>query len=115
MSFSTPPQKATLPLKSFTINTPQSDLDDLKTFLRLTRVPKETYENTQTEDNLGITRRWFEDSKKAWEGFDWYALFTDWTIKPCVMLVLDHLALIVQAETGIPNQLHSSIHRPRPN
>ena len=73
MSYSTLPSSAIIPVETFTISTPQSDLDDLRRLIQLSRIPKATYENTQTEDNFGITREWLVKAKEEWLNLDWGA------------------------------------------
>jgi len=47
MTYDTFPNKATISLEPFTINTPKAELDDLKALLKLTRVPKSTFESSR--------------------------------------------------------------------
>ncbi len=72
MSFANPPRKPTIPFEQFTIQTPRSELDDLESLLEAARLPTEIYENTQTEDNFGVTRGWVGDARQVWlNDFDW--------------------------------------------
>lgn len=72
MSFDELPYESTVRLQPFRIKTPQSELDDLKALLVAIRLPKETFENVQTKDNFGVTRKWMVEAKNAWlDDFDW--------------------------------------------
>ncbi|OCF60366.1 hypothetical protein L486_03049 [Kwoniella mangroviensis CBS 10435] len=73
MSYSTPPFKPTIPLEPFTISIPDKDIEELKTLIKLSRLPKETYENIDAEEKgFGVSRKWLEDTRKYWlEEYDW--------------------------------------------
>lgn len=72
MSYANPSHKPTIPLQRFTVNTPQSELRDLNLRLESTRLPTEIFDNTQTEENFGVTRKWMSDARNAWiQEFDW--------------------------------------------
>ncbi|WVW79125.1 hypothetical protein I302_101090 [Kwoniella bestiolae CBS 10118] len=73
MPYSTPPFSPTISLEPFTLSIPDNDLDELKTLIRLSRLPKKTYENTHAEEKgFGVGREWLEGTKKYWlEGYDW--------------------------------------------
>lgn len=72
MTYDTFPSKVTISLEPFTINTPKAELDDLKALLKLTRVPKSTFENTQTKPHFGVNRDWVIEARRTWtEEFDW--------------------------------------------
>ena len=70
-SYSDLPNTPTIPVKAFKIDVPQADLDDLAQLVRLTRLPKSTYENVQTDGSYGVNRQWLVDCKEAWLNFDW--------------------------------------------
>jgi len=71
-SYSNFPHKPTIQVDPFTVSIPQSDLDDLKVILKHTRIPKETFENSQTHrEDYGVTREWFIKAREAWLEFDW--------------------------------------------
>jgi microsomal epoxide hydrolase len=64
------PANATLKLTPFKVSLPDSSLEELKTLLKLTKLAPPTYEGTQL--NLGVTRKWIEQTKARWEDvFDW--------------------------------------------
>ena len=72
MSFAELPHESAIPLHPFKIDTPQSELDDLKALLAATRLPTKTFENVQTKDNFGVTRKWIVEAKDTWlNSFDW--------------------------------------------
>lgn len=72
MSKSTLPHTPRIPVEPFQIDTPQAELDDLKTLLQLTRIPKATYENTAPpSEKFGVTREWTSQAQDAWTKFDW--------------------------------------------
>ena len=80
MTWATTFSNTTIPLSPFSLSIPDSQLDDLRTLLRLTRLPKETYENTQTKENFGVTREWVAGASKVWQNeFDWcvYDVFSN--------------------------------------
>lgn len=67
------PANATLTPTPFKIAFPQSDLDDLKTLLRLSKLPPATYEGTLR--GFGVTNKWMKETKAYWESsFDWCVL-----------------------------------------
>lgn len=72
MSFSTPPNEPTIPLRPFTLSVPQADVDELRSLLKSSRLTKRTYENTTQEVYLGVKRDWVEEATRYWlEEYDW--------------------------------------------
>jgi microsomal epoxide hydrolase len=70
--YSTLPNKPTIQVDPFKVNIPQEDLDDLKVILKHTRIPKETFENSQSHpEDYGVTREWFIQAREKWLDFDW--------------------------------------------
>lgn len=66
------PNEPRIKVEPYTLAIPDQDIDDLKTILKHTRIPKETFENKRTHpENLGITRGWFIEARDAWLQFDW--------------------------------------------
>lgn len=64
------PSNATLKVLPFKVNIADSCVEELKTLLKLSKLPPPTYEGTQT--NMGVTRQWVADTKEKWENeFDW--------------------------------------------
>jgi hypothetical protein len=71
--YSTLPHKTSIQVEPFTVSIPQNDLDDLQALLKLTRIPKETFENSKPHpEDYGVTREWFIKAREAWMAFDWY-------------------------------------------
>lgn len=82
LPFSSPPYRPTIPIRSFHANIPRDDVDELKTLLRqaVKRPPRETYENTTSKLNLGVTREWMIEMTKYWsERFDWPVVLLAWS------------------------------------
>ena len=72
MSYSKLPRTPKIPIEPFTLNHPQSELDDLKTLVKLTRIPKKTFENVSPPSSkFGISHDWISEAKDAWAEFDW--------------------------------------------
>lgn len=64
------PSNATLKVLPFKVNIADSCVEELKTLLKLSKLPPPTYEGTQT--NMGVTRQWVADTKEQWANeFDW--------------------------------------------
>ncbi|XXG96447.1 hypothetical protein Hte_002730 [Hypoxylon texense] len=55
----------------FIASTPESDLNEFRVLLKLSKIGKETYENTQQDRKYGITSDWLAKAKTQWEKFDW--------------------------------------------
>ncbi|WVQ94796.1 hypothetical protein IAU59_001879 [Kwoniella sp. CBS 9459] len=73
MSYNSLPFEPTLKIEPFTLNVPDKDIDELKTLLKLSRLPKETYENIDAEKKgFGVSRKWLDETRKYWlDGYDW--------------------------------------------
>jgi len=72
--YATSPHEPTIPIKEFTVSFPQTELDDLNALLRqaVKRPPRETYENSYSKLNLGVSREWLMYATKYWsESFKW--------------------------------------------
>lgn len=65
----TPPSTAV----PFTLSIPDSDLDDLRTLLRLSPLGPETWENTHTDtEDYGVSYKWLSEAKEHWlNTFSW--------------------------------------------
>ncbi|KAK4683554.1 hypothetical protein P7C73_g6691, partial [Tremellales sp. Uapishka_1] len=73
-TYATLPSSPTIPVEPFDIHVADAEVSDLKQLVQLSRIPKKTYENTQTgqgDINFGIKREWLMEAKAAWEEFDW--------------------------------------------
>ncbi|KAK5425922.1 hypothetical protein LTR07_009421 [Exophiala xenobiotica] len=76
MDFGNLPQDATDDFRPFVVDTPQTDIDALKTLLRLSKVGPKTYENSLPDGRLGLQLEWLQQAVKQWSGnFDWLC---DW-------------------------------------
>ncbi|WVQ72163.1 hypothetical protein IAR50_001708 [Cryptococcus sp. DSM 104548] len=73
MSYSAFPTTPTLPVEPFRVAVPDADIDDLKTLLRLSRIPRKTYEsvNADRENKFGMTTARLTELRDAWAKFDW--------------------------------------------
>lgn len=73
MSFATLPQSAKKDLiVSFTVNIPQSRVDEMKALVRASRFPPATYETTESSSDFGITQQWMSQAREQWlTAFDW--------------------------------------------
>ncbi|KAJ7126248.1 Alpha/Beta hydrolase protein [Mycena epipterygia] len=65
------PAGATIRPEPFKVAIPQSDVDELATLLKLSKLAPATYENLHPDRKYGITTGWMEHAKKEWETFDW--------------------------------------------
>lgn len=74
-SFAAFPKGAKQEPKKFELHIDEQKLQDFRTLLRLSPLPKETYENLQnagSHGEFGISRQWMINAKKHWEqDFDW--------------------------------------------
>ncbi|KAK4941312.1 hypothetical protein LTR10_018722 [Elasticomyces elasticus] len=71
-NYGTLPPNASGSFYPFTVNTPQSELDELKTLLRLSRLGSPTYENSLPDRRLGLSFNWLQNAVRYWsEQFDW--------------------------------------------
>jgi len=60
--------------KPFTLSISDSDLDDFKTLLKLSKLGPLTYENQQSDRRYGITQEWLSTAKEHWlTKYDWRA------------------------------------------
>lgn len=67
------PPGATLQPSPFKINIPESSIEELKTLLRLSRLPPKTYENQSASElgEFGVGMKWIKSTKEEWEKWDW--------------------------------------------
>jgi microsomal epoxide hydrolase len=66
------PTSPTLEVSPFTVNISDDALDELKTLLKYSKLPKDTFENNTEDGSFGIPKGWVEDAKEYWETqFDW--------------------------------------------
>jgi len=69
MSYSPPPSA-----KPFTLAIPDKDLQEWRQLLQLSKLGPTTYENTQSEQNFGVTQKWLSSTKDYWlNTYNWRA------------------------------------------
>lgn len=74
-TYSNLPKKPSIKIEPYTVSVPDQDIQDLKTLLKHTRIPNETFENKKVhKEDYGITRDWFIEARDAWLQFDWYVM-----------------------------------------
>ena len=76
MPFDTVTSKASLKPQAFNAHVSDSELEDFKTLMKVSRIGPKTYENQIADvkdfTSFGITRQWLEDAKTHWvESYDW--------------------------------------------
>ncbi|KAL2065164.1 hypothetical protein VTL71DRAFT_4305 [Oculimacula yallundae] len=56
----------------FKVSIPEDDISDFKQLLKLSRLPKQTYENSREDRKYGVSLAWLTQAKRVWEEeFDW--------------------------------------------
>lgn len=66
------PFKGTLKVEDFKVSIPDQEIEDFKTLLKLSKIGPETYANTATDANYGVSREWIVKAKERWlSGYDW--------------------------------------------
>ncbi|KAK3643090.1 hypothetical protein LTR56_010464 [Elasticomyces elasticus] len=55
----------------FKVNVLDSKLTELKGLIASAKIAPATYESSQQDRSLGLTRRWLEEARNAWLKFDW--------------------------------------------
>jgi microsomal epoxide hydrolase len=69
MSYS-PPSSA----KPFTLNIPDTDIQEWRQLLQLSKLGPTTYENTQSKQDFGVTQKWLSSTKDYWlNTYSWRA------------------------------------------
>lgn len=64
--------KASIPIKPFSINHTEGEISSLKTLLKLSPLPKLSYENSpDRQGKLGLSLPWLQDTRDAWLEMDW--------------------------------------------
>jgi microsomal epoxide hydrolase len=72
MPFSTPPKPLNAPTP-FKVEIPEKELEEFKTLLRLSKVPKATFESLQEDGRFGVSHKWISEAKRVWlDEFDWF-------------------------------------------
>jgi len=89
--FSTLPHSPTIPLTPFQISIPQSSLDSLQRDLAHVPSFRQTYENSHTDEPLGVTLPWLQNALAEWKTFDWRAVEREMNSYPQWKAELEHL------------------------
>ena len=74
--FHTFPHTPTIPISPFRVAIPQTDIEDLKRRVNDAPKPHRTFENSTTDEDLGITREWLTHAVDEWKRFDWWVRLT---------------------------------------
>ncbi|OJD36614.1 epoxide hydrolase [Diplodia corticola] len=75
-SYDTVPKSAKTQPTRYNVSIPEEKLQQMKQLISLSPIGPETYENLQESRDLndfGISRKWLENAKAAWEKYDWRA------------------------------------------
>ncbi|KAJ5161109.1 Isopenicillin N synthase [Penicillium capsulatum] len=64
--FSTLPATATGSPTPFEVSIPKTQLDELETLIKLSKIAPPTYENTQADRRYGVTRDWLTAMREQW-------------------------------------------------
>lgn len=73
LNFSTLPSGVLIAPEPFKVDIPETALEDLAASLKLSKLPKSTFENTTANSYYGVTRSWLENTKSFWANeFDWH-------------------------------------------
>jgi hypothetical protein len=71
-SYANLPKSASVDIQPYKIEIDPLKVQSMEILIRAAPVGPETYENTQTEQYLGLNRKWFEDIKNKWvNDFKW--------------------------------------------
>ena len=66
------PERAALKTQKFSVSIPENKLQEFNQLLRLSPLGPTTFENSQTDQRLGLSYEWMADAKSYWETrFDW--------------------------------------------
>ena len=65
--YRTIPHTALNKSRPFRISIPESDIQDLRTLLKLSKIPAPTYESLQEDGRFGVSHKWLTETKKYWE------------------------------------------------
>jgi microsomal epoxide hydrolase len=55
----------------FKVEIPDEEIKHLKDLLKLSRLPKATFESLQEDGRFGLSLKWMSEAKEKWEGLDW--------------------------------------------
>lgn len=66
------PAKALQKPESFKVEIAGKEIEDLKQLLKLSKIPKPTYESLLEDGRFGVSHKWMTETKRVWESeFDW--------------------------------------------
>ena len=66
------PAKAMKKPQPYKIEIPDKEIEELKQLLKLSKIPRPTYESLQEDGRYGVSHKWMSEAKSVWEGeFDW--------------------------------------------
>ena len=75
--FSTLPVDVKVKLEPLTVAFSDTQVSELQTLIRLSKLAPATWEGLQEDRRFGITTKWITEAKEYWENhFDWYARVT---------------------------------------
>ena len=67
-----PPFKGNLKVQDFKVSVPKQDIEEFKTLLKLSKIGPETFTNTSSDANYGVSHLWVVKAKDRWlNGYDW--------------------------------------------
>ncbi len=70
--FHTLPHTPSIPVTPYKVNISQEKIDDLKRRINDAPTPRRTFENSHTDEPLGLIRDWLLRAIEEWKSFDWY-------------------------------------------
>ena len=61
-------------IESFTVHVSETDVDECKQLVKLSKIAPPTYESTQEDHRYGVTQQWLTTARDYWlDRFDWRA------------------------------------------
>ena len=69
--FHTFPNTPAIKIDPHSVNIPQEKIDDLKRRINDAPKPRKTFENSSTDEPLGLTHEWLTGAIEKWKSFDW--------------------------------------------
>jgi microsomal epoxide hydrolase len=70
--FATLPVAATIAASPFKITIPDEQIQEMRTLIKLSKPPPQTYEGAQKDGRFGVTFEWLANAKQKWlNEFDW--------------------------------------------
>jgi microsomal epoxide hydrolase len=66
------PNAASSDIKPFTAKADEEQLSELKTLIKLGKLPSPTYESLHEDRRYGVTSKWMAETKEYWlNSFNW--------------------------------------------